>query len=31
MNDRLDAFVDQLQQQIFGEARETLGEAGYEG
>jgi nitrogen fixation protein NifU and related proteins len=30
MNDRLDAFVDQLQQQIFDEARETLGEAGYE-
>ena len=30
MNDRLDAFVDQLQQQIFDEARKTLGEAGYE-
>jgi nitrogen fixation protein NifU and related proteins len=30
MKDRLDAFVDQLQQQIFDEARETLGEAGYE-
>ncbi|MEJ2038824.1 MAG: iron-sulfur cluster assembly scaffold protein [Desulfosarcinaceae bacterium] len=30
MNDRLDAFIDQLQQQIFDEARETLGEDGFE-
>jgi hypothetical protein len=30
MNDRLDAFVKQLQQQIFDEARETLGKAGYD-
>jgi nitrogen fixation NifU-like protein len=30
MSDRFDDFVDKLQQQIFDEARETLGEAGFE-
>lgn len=30
MSDRFDAFVDKLQEQIFDEARETLGEAGFE-
>ncbi len=30
MNGKLDDFIDQLQKQIFDEARETLGEAGFE-
>jgi len=30
MNDRLDAFVDNLQEQIFNETREAFGEAGFE-
>ncbi|MFH2067406.1 MAG: iron-sulfur cluster assembly scaffold protein [Pseudomonadota bacterium] len=30
MNDKLDAFLDQLQEQIFDETREAFGEAGFE-
>lgn len=30
MNDRFDAFVDNLQAQIFDEAREAFGEAGFQ-
>ena len=30
MNDRLDAFVDQLQEQIFEETRQAFGAAGFE-
>jgi nitrogen fixation NifU-like protein len=30
MSENLDSFINQLQQQIFDEARETLGEAGFE-
>ena len=30
MSDSLDAFVDQLQEQIFEETRQTFGEAGFE-
>jgi NifU-like protein involved in Fe-S cluster formation len=30
MSDRFDAFIDKLQQEIFDEAKETLGEAGFD-
>ncbi|RJP80366.1 MAG: iron-sulfur cluster assembly scaffold protein [Desulfobacteraceae bacterium] len=30
MNDKLDAFLDQLQEQIFDETREAFGEAGFD-